>query len=116
MAYWLALEGTMKLSSRDLQSLQRKGKFGDAKYIASFASYHGAQALLLGVWKIEGEVPAMTAPTVKLELTEHFGWSTEKQSYYEYQITHITGQVMLYESSFVKPNKHSVLFSFYSLL
>ena len=55
------------------QSLQRKGKFGDAKYIASFASYHGAQALLLGVWKIEGEVPAVDAPTAKLKLTERLG-------------------------------------------
>jgi len=65
------------------QSFQRKRKFGNAKYIASFAPHHGTQGLFLGVWEIKREVAALTGPKKKLKLVEHFGWTLGKVSYYE---------------------------------
>lgn len=44
------------------QSFQLIGKFGDAKYLAVFAPYHGTQALFLGIWKVDKEIPALEAP------------------------------------------------------
>ena len=43
------------------QSFQLIKKFGDANYLAVFAPYHGTQALFLGVWEIENEIPAKAA-------------------------------------------------------
>jgi hypothetical protein len=64
------------------QSLQVARKFGDSNYIASFSPYHGTQGLFLGVWRIDNEAAATTAPPGKLALTERFGWRMENMSYY----------------------------------
>ncbi|NOR51403.1 MAG: GIY-YIG nuclease family protein [Gammaproteobacteria bacterium] len=65
------------------QSIQAKGKFGKAKYIAVFAPYHGTQGLFLGVWAIEGEiVPSSKAPVAQRKLVKHFGWAMDG-SYYD---------------------------------
>lgn len=64
------------------QSFQSKSKFKNAKYIASFAPYHGNQALFLGVWSIQDEIiPNSKAPAKQLKLVERFGWPL-KGSYY----------------------------------
>ncbi len=67
------------------QSFMAKRKFGDAKYIASFAPYHRTQGIFLGVWAIKNEVSKAKAPAEKRKLIKHFGWS-EQGSYYELEI------------------------------
>lgn len=64
------------------QAFQRTGKFGNARYIAVFAPYHGTQALFLGVWEIENEIPALEAPKHMLKKIERFGWQLSDASFY----------------------------------
>ncbi len=64
------------------QAFQLIKKFGDAHYLAVFAPYHGTQALFLGVWKIEKEIPALDAPKRMRKCVEQFGWDLSKGSYY----------------------------------
>lgn len=52
------------------QAFQLTGKFGNARHIAVFAPYHGTQALFLGVWEIEDEMPALNAPKGMLKKIE----------------------------------------------
>ena len=65
------------------QSFQLIGKFGNAKYIAVFAPHHGTQALFLGIWRIDDEIPAIDAPQKSRKLIDRFGWQLEKDSFYK---------------------------------
>lgn len=65
------------------QAFQKKGRFAKARYIASFAPYHGTQALFLGVWRIDGEItPCCNAPVEQRRLVKHFNWPQD-DTYYE---------------------------------
>ncbi|MCG7872368.1 MAG: GIY-YIG nuclease family protein [Candidatus Thiodiazotropha lotti] len=64
------------------QAFQQIRKFGNAKYLAVFAPYHSTQALFLGVWKIEKEMPALEAPKRMRKQVEQFGWDLSRDSYY----------------------------------
>ena len=64
------------------QSFQLVGKFGDSKYLAVFSPYHGTQALFLGTWRVDGEMPALKAPAAARSMIDKFGWKLEKVSFY----------------------------------
>jgi len=65
------------------QSFQGKNKFGNAKYIAVFAPYHGTQGLFLGVWSIKNRiVPNSKAPADQIEMVKRFNWTLDG-AYYE---------------------------------
>lgn len=65
------------------QSFQSKGKFADAKYIAAFAPFHGTQAMLLGVWRVDGEtIPNSDAPPSQLTLIASYNWSLDGSYYH----------------------------------
>lgn len=65
------------------QSFQAAGKFGNARYLAVFAPYHGTQALFIGVWRVDGETPGPEAPATFLNMVEKFGWDVGKATYYK---------------------------------
>lgn len=60
------------------QAFQNREQLKDAKYVASFAPYHGTQAILLKVYRIDGKRSQIDAPHQMRELirdvAEKFGW------------------------------------------
>lgn len=64
------------------QAFQLTRKFGDSQYLAVFAPNHGTQALFLGIWKIEKEIPALEAPKRMHKRIAQFGWDLSTASYY----------------------------------
>jgi len=65
------------------QSFQKSGKFGNSKYLAVFAPYYGTRALFLGLWRIDGEIPALQAPEKIRKKVAHLNWPLEGVSFYK---------------------------------
>lgn len=60
------------------QAFQTRDRLGDARYFASFAAYHGTQAILLGVYKIGLKYSQIDAPQhlkdLVRDIAEENGW------------------------------------------
>lgn len=68
------------------QSFQKASggpNFDKAKTIAVFCSYHGTQALFLGLWQVGKKVPSIQSPHRQRELVESLGFDLSDMAYYE---------------------------------